>query len=704
MNYLVNLDLYGIKQGIPPKPYTDADFIQADKNIQGINNALQYAYDNNYTAVVLPRGEYALCYPREILIKEGIELNLNKSKLKVIYDSNRKSPLDTRVGTDYYNFVGSTFIFEKVESSTIKNGEIVGCREDRSFFDTKEVAVEHSYGVVFRKGARFNTLKRCKVRDYMGDNISFLSSAYTNYVEFDEGNTIESLDYKTGLPIPVTTPKTTITKMLPIQVDPQKQVDSMYIGGTGYTRLTSMNNKFFDVFFYDKDNKFIGVHKRRRIYSNISIPTGATKYRLQLLDETMVRQHSLAVWFGHIPSHNLIQQCDITNGHRGGITLGGSHNIVENNSIHGNGKGLAYFLDGKPLFNDPTRYAINMEDSYGSKCTIRNNDIYDSFHGILVGCYDVDILNNHIHDTDFTAINLYAMSSAKIKDNYLYNNLNNIGLMDPQMYSPYVLIEGNSFVGGKFNLTASSPYRVEVKHNHFENLGSISLPDGFTMSDCHIKYTEMVSGAWLLVNKLKSCTFKSNSSVSLRELTIKTSQASDCSFENLKVRLEPVNTKVLSECTVSDSEFVNCEVRNHIFNGYPLNTKLKSCKLTDTIIQVGITNVDGQTPYTTLEDCQLVYNSKAYMFLSETNKPYTTFKATRCKVTINNATFTVLQSGLGLAVNEVELKECSFAYTGTTPLNLKYYTNKTHMRKFASQGNTFTNINLPIPDDGIYVG
>ncbi|WP_459503092.1 right-handed parallel beta-helix repeat-containing protein [Bacillus sp. C1] len=695
MNYLIDLEKWGIKKGLPNKPYVDADYIQADKNIQGINNALQYAYENGYTTVVLPRGDYALCYPREILMREGVDLNLNRSKLKVIFDSNKKSPLDTRTGTDYYNFVGITFVFEKVENATIRNGEIVGCREDRSFFDVKEVAVEHSYGVVFRKGARFNILEHCKVRDYMGDNISFLSTAYTNYVEFDEGNTIESLDYKTGQPIAVTTPKTTITKMLPIQFDAQKQIDSMYIAGSGYTRLTGLVNKFFDIFFYDKDNKFIGVHKRRRIYSNISIPKGANKYRLQFLDETIVRQHSITVWFGHIPSHNVIQKCDITNGHRGGITFGGSHNIIENNVIHGNGKGLAYFLDGKPLFNDPTRYAINMEDSYGSKCVIRNNDIYDSFHGILVGCYDVDIYNNHIHDTDFTAVNLYAMSTAKIRDNYFYNNLNNLSLMDPQLYSPYVLVEGNTFVGGKFNLNQSSPYRVEIRHNHFENMGSIFLPEGFTMSDCHITYTETVSGAWLLINKLKNCTFKAHSTSAQRELIIKTFQVDNCSFENFKVRFEPQNNKVLSEFIIVDSDFVNCEVRNHIFNGCPLNAKIKNSKLTDTVIQVGITNVENQTPYTILEDCTVSVEKKNNLFSSETNRQYTTFKAVNCKVTINNPTFnTVLASGSVNSANELVLENSEFIYTGSTPLNLKAYTNKKHIRNFVDSDNIFININL----------
>ncbi|MEY8350667.1 right-handed parallel beta-helix repeat-containing protein [Bacillus cereus] len=693
MNYLIDLEKWGIKRGLPSKPYVDEDFIQADKNIQGINAAMVYASNNNYSDIVLPKGEYALCYPREIVMLTNI--NLNGSKLKVIYDSNRKSPFDTSTAGEHYNFKGTSFVFSKVQSLRLYNGEIVGCREDRSFLDSREVAQEHSYGVVFQKGARFCYVEDCKVRDYMGDNISFHSTANVNYVEFDEGCTIESLDYSTGLPIAVTNPKTLITKMLDIQLDAGKKLDNMFIAGQGYTRLTSLANKFFDVFFYDKDNKFVGVHKRRRIYSNIEIPAVATKYRFQFFDETLVRNHSLSVWFGHIPSHNVIRNCDITNGHRGGITLGGSHNIVENNVIHGNGKGLAKFVDGKPLFNDPTRYAINMEDSYGSKCVIRNNDIYGSFHGILVGCYDVDIYNNHIHDTDFTAVNLYALSSAKIRDNYFYNNLNNIGIMSPSFYHPYVLLEGNSFTGGSLNFNGSSPYRIELKHNQLINLTSMSLPDYCSMSDCHIVYTETVNGAWISTSNLRNCTFKSSSLSPQREITIKAPQIDNCSFENLKVRLEPQNNKVLSKCTVNNSSFKNCEIRNHIFNNMPMYVEITNSKLVDTTVEVGITNVDNQNSYTALSNCTVDINTSKYLFTSESNKPYTTYKADKCKITITNALFdSVLNSGTVAGVNELILTNNEFIYTGVTPLTLKYYKNAAHIKNFVSNANTFTNITL----------
>ncbi|WP_242479870.1 right-handed parallel beta-helix repeat-containing protein [Bacillus cereus group sp. N21] len=617
--------------------------------------------------------------------------------MKVIYDSDRRSPFDTRTGTDYYNFVGITVSFARAEHAKFVGGEIVGCREDRSFLNPSEVAVEHSYGVAFTKSSMFCTLEDCTVRDFMGDNVTFHSTGLVSYTEFDEGNTIESLDYVTGQPKAVTSQKTLITKMLPIQFDPNKKTDTMFLAGRGYTRNTDLANKFLDVFFYDKNNAFIGVLKRRRVYSDIEIPVGATKYRFQFLDETFVRNHMLTVWFGNIPAHNVVRNCDILNGHRGGITLGGSHNTIEHNRIRGNGKGTAKFLDGKPLFNDPTRYAINMEDSYGSKCVIRDNDIFDSFHGILVGCWDVDIYDNHIHDIDFTAVNLYAVASVKIRGNVFYNNMNNIGLMDSHFYYPYVLVEGNSYTGGTFNLTAAATYRVELKYNKFENMASINIPENCTMSDCHFIYTETVAAAWVLVNKLKNCTFKSSSpAVPQREVTFKTHQVEDCSFENLKVRLEPQNNKVLSKCIVNNSSFKNCEIRNHIFNNMPMYVEITNSKLTDTTVEVGLTNVDGQNSYTLLSNCTVDINSTKRLFTSESNKPYTTYKADKCKITITNALFdAILNSGTVTGVNELILTNNEFIYTGATPLSLKLYTNKNHIRNFINTDNTFTNINLP---------
>ncbi|MBD3843637.1 MAG: right-handed parallel beta-helix repeat-containing protein, partial [Campylobacterales bacterium] len=105
--YVINLGRWGITEGLPNKPYKTEDYLKANLNVIGINNALNYAKENNFTEVVLPKGNYAICYPKSITMKSNIIFNMNDSLFKVIYDSTSKSPFDTRTTTDYYNFIGN---------------------------------------------------------------------------------------------------------------------------------------------------------------------------------------------------------------------------------------------------------------------------------------------------------------------------------------------------------------------------------------------------------------------------------------------------------------------------------------------------------------------------------------------------------------------------------------------------------------------
>lgn len=335
-----------------------------------------------------------------------------------------------------------------------------------------------------------------------------------------------------------------------------------------------------------------------------------------------------------------------------------------------------------------------MEDSYGASCTIKDNEIYGSYHGILVGCYDVLIEHNHIYNIDYLAINLYSLMHATIKDNFLYNCQNNIGLMTSNFSAAFVNIIENSFTGGNMNLTNDS-YRVSLSNNQYVNPDFVTLGDNCTFDNNHIIFTENpTTTPWIKANKIRKCTFKSV--LTQREMTFKVKEYDSCKFENLRVRSENPNTQNVDVCEFTRSEFLNCELRNHLFSGRPMNIRVTKSKLIDTTCEVGITNVDNQVPYTTLEDCAISINTKNNLFLSDTNRPYTTYIVEKCNVTIDNPAFAaLLASGAAAGVNELILKDNGFVYTGTAPLNLKYYTNKNHIRNFINSNNTFTNINLP---------
>jgi hypothetical protein len=701
-SYIIELERWGIKKSLPKKPYVDNDYIQADKNIQGINNALKYASDYGYTEAVLPTGEYALCFPREIMMQSHLDFHLNGSKLKVIYDSDKKSPFDTRTGDDYYNFKGNTVVLSKVTNAHILGGEIVGCREDRSFKNPNEVAMEHSYGVLFEKGTTYSSLKYCIVRDYMGDNVSFSSNGTFAYGEFDQGLQLQALDYTTGNPI--TSTNTITTKALNIPQDLTPKVKSFLISGVGYARMTNLNSKDLDIFFYDSADKFIGVMKNRRIYTEISIPVNATKFRLQFYNETDVTKKILiTIMFGALPHHNVVEFNEIYNGHRGGVTLGGDYNVVQHNVIRDNGKGSVRFLDGKPIFNDPTRYSINMEDSYGANCVIRKNHIYGSYHGILVGCYTVNIEDNHFYNIDYIAVNLYSLVQANVRGNYFHNCMNNVGLMSSNFSAANVNITDNTFVGGSMALGSTS-YRVMLSNNHYVNPTFISLGENCTFDSNYVIYIGILPVVPIFnIPKASNCTFKTLNPNT--EITFKSYKFARCTFDNVTLRMESIDTKVQEKVKFDDCELINCSMRNHIFSGAPVKVTVSKSKLVDTTAQAGITNTDNQNPYISLEDCDVQLVLKKNLFLSDTNRSYTTFKAERCDIVISNAAFaSLLASGSGSKVNTAIFKDCNVSYIGSTPLNLKYYTNKSHMKEFISARNRFDNIILPAEDAGIFKG
>ncbi|WP_227551394.1 right-handed parallel beta-helix repeat-containing protein [Metabacillus sediminilitoris] len=703
--YIIELDRWNIKQGLPSKPYTDTDYIRADANIQGINNAIQYASANGFKHVILPRGQYALCYPREIKIVSNITFDLNGSTLKVIYDSNRKSPFDTRITTDYYKFVGNSISFENVTNAHLIGGTIIGCRDDRNFSNTvEESKVENSYGVIFQKSTSYSSIKNCVVRDYMGDNITFSSSSVRPVAVFNTGLTLNAIDYTTGQSIPSS--NTLTTNYINIPTD--SVFSSFLIAGAGYTRLTALNNKEVDVFFYKEDNTFIGVLKKRKIYTSISIPKAASKIRMLFANETNPSKNpNITLHFGLIPHHNIVEYNEVFNGHRGGITLGGSYNIIQHNVIRDNGKGTNSFLDSKPVFNSSTRYAVNQEDSYGDNCVIRNNVIYGSNHGILAGCYSIQIENNHIYNIDSIGINLYSLMYANIRGNVIYNCTNPFGLMNSNFENAYVNFCENSIYGGRMNINTNDLYTLNISNNIFVdvmyiNMGSNNLDNLFKNN--HIKFINVLGSPIIIVNNIENCYFESRT---LIDVIFRVYKQNGCVFNNIKINIQTKNQVTMSESVIID----NCEYTNSILNNHISGTKDREVRVTksefkDSVIKVGNINTAGFSAITIIEDCKLIANTSKNLFSTDFNQPNGLIKLIRCNIEITNPNFSYLIDHDKSVTDTFTLflKECKFKYSGGTPLNLTYYDNAIPMIKFISTDNMFNNIILPNEDPAIYVG
>lgn len=703
-DYVIDLGKWGITEGIPTKPYQDSDYYMADANIQGINNALRYASENGYTQVILPSGQYAICYPRSIQMPGHITFQLNQSVLKVIYDSDKKSPFDTRSGTDYYNFVGTSIILSNISNAHLVGGTLIGCRADRSFTNSNERRQEHSYGVLFSRGTNHSAVGHCIVRDYMGDGISMDSRSPADLAEFNLNLSLNSIDNSTG-------ELTSSTNSLASGFINLRNYPSFSVAGFGYNRTTNIITKEVDVFFYREDNSYLLKRQmNRKIYTPITVPVGAKKVRLVFRQETNpLKNMSITIRFGNPSHHNVIEHNEVLANHRGGITLGGSYNVIQHNVIRDNG---FHQLDEKPLFNDPTRYGINQEDSYGDNCVIRHNLIYNTNHGILAGCYSIHIENNHIYNVTGIGINLYTLSFATVKGNYLYRcGTSAFGLMTANLSGAHVHIENNSVHNSRVNISGSG-YTVNVRGNTFVDVQMINMPANRitdVFKDNAIKYTSHYSEnePTMRIDKIEGGTFEANSS-SLLQVRLITNRISGSVFNNIRLNLDTRNSNTVSEkITIDDCHFSNSRVDNHIFGMKKREVNVTNSVFLNSRLFVGNINSPHENPVLAVNNSKFLINSITNLINNDINNEngYGIIMLRDCEIEIANANFNpLITNAFTSRTFEFQMKNCHLKYSGEGMLNLVYYSKLVSMRKLISANNRFENINLPTGDEEIFIG
>jgi len=705
-SYVIELARWGITPGLPPKPYTDQHYFTADKNIDGFNNAIAWAYNNGYRYVFVPKNEYAICFPKSITVAQShMTVDFEGSTLKVIYDSDRKSPFDTRTGTTaYYQFPvqsGMSIQLPGVTDSHIKNLILIGDKADRSFANAAEAAHEGTYGIHITKGSSFCSVRNCVISSYMGDGISIDSISFYDYAEFALGLTVNEVHRQTGALVPASG-KTLVSQPINLPAG----YDSFLVAGAGYTRQTALNTKEVDVAYYGANNAYLGRYDTKKIYTPISIPPGAQTFRFIFNNETSTSKNmQITLKFGLTPHHNLIEYNEVYNTHRGGITLGGNFNTIQNNIIR-EGTGM---LDRKPVFNDPTRYGINQEDSYGENCVIRNNVFYNLYHGILVGCWSVEVHNNHLYNLSGIGINLYSLQVANVRENFLHRCQSGIGLMTAHLPNAHVNIENNTMVSIANTGLAGTGYDVNFRNNTLIDSANFSLPDDdrFICRENHFIWTENFSGTpFVFANRVENCSFEGVAVQ--REFYLRAYEIIGTIMTNVNVRIETrYQTTTAENVLFRDCRFRSSLLNNHIFGMKQRTARFLSCKLTDSIVKIGNINTPGESPVILLEQCDFIVRTAAYIFQSEFNTGYGWIEAADSRIVIANSAFAYfLTNNFNVTgTTSVYLKRSAISYTGAGRLNLQYYNpaNKKAVRTFGNIRNIYTQINLPVPEGTIYL-
>ncbi|MFE7060538.1 hypothetical protein ACFVAD_00130 [Sutcliffiella sp. NPDC057660] len=680
--FTIDVDRWGLQMGIPVKPYQLEDYQKAMQNVNGINNALSYAFEQGYSYIVLPKGEYSICFPTPIQLKSNQTLDCMGATLKVMYDSDNRSPYDPDQNRHPSFFEGNVFEFTRgVRNSHLRGLRLIGDKYERSFLFSEERRREGSYGVIIKGDACYCSVSHCYIAGFMGDQIRFVAEGYIITGDSGEGSQVlGTIDVTTGEVVPNSNATSVVSELISIRTT-DKQFFT--IGGQGYSRTTRMNNKRFDVYYYQGSN-FLGRLIGNKVQAPVTIPAHATHMRLMYLDETdPTKKFDIFIRYGGDCHHNVVEYNELADGHRGGIQPGGSYNIIQYNKIRNNGSSDGWLWGGTPTFPDSTRYGINQEDSYGDNTIIRGNHIYGSFHAILVGTYSVFIENNVINNCS-NGIRVYGMEYGSITNNYI------------QSGNP-VSSSGTSLLGA-----------VQVIGNYC--LGDISL--GNATYECIVKGNHVVGGGLKVGsgicegNLVMLSKHYSGNSGSLEGDSIRFNQFKGTNPNISKIFVYPEGSKFIEYCTFYDVEI---EMRKSV--------TFKKCKFYNCRFLTGHTTSAAPNEFIECEffdsrpmqrtritpmifkNCLINFSENYtlnHFVMSFSTTPMSMFiYIDRCEIKTAAPLLGIIESNyLTRDTLNYEIKNTSVEYTGEGLLDLRINRRETTVYSGLIANLTLTNINL----------
>jgi hypothetical protein len=294
------------------------DFSNSINTSKGINAALKWAKESGYMEVVLPVGKYLIEKNTPIEPPADIVFDLGGATLKIEDNELQK-----------YRVI---YIAKDQSNVTIKNGNVIG---DRDTHDYAAIKGTHEWGTgieVYGKSKNID-IENIKLYNFTGDGIG-LSFRY-NYIDrITAANMIEgSIDNETGAFVNSsgsirTTKKMTFSNSLFTRLN--------YFGlyGNGYSALPGVKTDFFNIYFYDINNNYIGYKEHIRFYEEMDIPAG-TNYYYATFNQDLTTDFSVEYRAPEVSKDIYIRNCEIYNNRRQGISVCGAKNVyIENNIIH----------------------------------------------------------------------------------------------------------------------------------------------------------------------------------------------------------------------------------------------------------------------------------------------------------------------------------------------------------------------------------
>ncbi|NOV00208.1 right-handed parallel beta-helix repeat-containing protein [Paenibacillus planticolens] len=420
--YLIELSRWGIK----------SDGTDAVNTSKGINDALQYAFDQGYSEATLPKGIYLVDEKNPIEPQSFMAFNLNGATLKINPN-----------GLPNYAIV----LFQRNQKyCRITNGKIEG---DRNAHDYTTVPGTHEWGHGIRisntplvgSNVKFLTIDNLEIYNCTGDGIS-LESLYGQISGYNFDGNFEAggISLTDGT---LVADDTRIRNTIKIDMNQANIAKWGYFGlyGSSYGGVgAGITSNLYDLVFYKKDDTFLSAKTNIQFFDEVEVPPGASYAKFIIHQNTVppAGQSSITLKVVEFGKQLYIDKCNIHDCRRLGVSItGAKHVYITECKIH-HIKGTA------------PQGAIDIEDMYefNQYIYIDSNNFHDntSYNIIAVAGRHISITNNAIRGGTL-AIN-ENVDKAVIHANDLRDMS---GLIAGE-----VILSNNHFYGSRIILTQSS--------------------------------------------------------------------------------------------------------------------------------------------------------------------------------------------------------------------------------------------------------
>lgn len=388
---IIDLERYGIVQADYTEPFTVEMYEVAYQNGVGIQNAINDAKANGMTEIILPSGNYPVCYSSDedatyntIIDSQNINFIGYGAKLYVIYDEEGVNPYFTG---ETPRLLQGTII---KTNSDVRGFHLVGERAFRKDENTKYR--EFSGGISLTETTNGNLIKDCICELFSGDGIG--SGKYMEQIagwDDDTNGLFTSVDWD-----PTSNS----------WVESKTRFTSISHGGDWIDKTRPILLRCSSYFLYttaplrilcfDENDNYIGDVRFWQGEYFYFLPNTA-KWYLQITREIEHETTATEVWgywigYGFY-NDTTIDNCEIRFNQRGGISNVPSGSTIKNCSIHHNGCAYGDMV----AFYDSTQFGIDIEDIYIHDITIEGCQIVNNLQGVLYRCWGIRFKNCSIY-------------------------------------------------------------------------------------------------------------------------------------------------------------------------------------------------------------------------------------------------------------------------------------------------------------------